>query len=220
MANPSLTLLYNSTGNDIIYAGSGESDGTFYPVISGSYAGTLVFTGGGIDNVYDGDANGTRSATIRPAQPPPGDGYTIIPKTFIEYNAVSSGVLHQVPLAGPDDNRRYPFAVHVSGGNTTSEVYLEAWDTMYHTTCSSTVLSGTNYNGNASMIRAITTTNDYPGTTWSGTPLRGYESRIGLSDLSAVTDGTTLYFNIYIKIPYDCDTFVNMPILSLRYLYS
>jgi hypothetical protein len=214
MAHPTITLLYNSTANDVEYpfSAGGNSNGTFDPVIavsgSATGSGTIVFTGGGIDDVFDGDPKGSRSATIRPSS-----GSTVVPKTFVEQDK-----LYQVPLAGPL-NKRYSFAVYV-GGSTTSELYLEAWDNYNHVTCDSPVLSGTNYNGNVSMIRAITTTTGYPGADWSGTPLRGYESRIGLYGNQYGFTNEVLYFNIYIKIPHDCDTFVNTPVLSLRYLYS
>jgi hypothetical protein len=214
MAHPTITLLYNSTVNDVEYpfSAGGNSDGTFYPVIavSGSATGSgiIVFTGGGIDDIFDGYPKGSRSATIRPET-----GSTVVPKTFIEQE-----VLHQVPLAGPLD-KRYVFAIHVDG-TTTSELYLEAWDNENHVTCDSPVLSGTNYNGNVSMIRVITTTSGYPGTTWSGTPLRGYESRIGLYGNQYGFTNEVLYFNVYISIPFDTITFVSTPVLSLRYLYS
>lgn len=214
MAHPTITLLYNSTANDQLYnfSSGGNSDGTFYPVIAVSGtatgSGTIVFTGGGIDDIYNGAPRGSRSATIRPET-----GSTVVPKTFIEQE-----VLHQVPLAGPLD-KRHVFAVHVDG-TTTSELYLEAWDDTNHVTCNNAVLSGTLYNGNVSMIRAIMTTSGYPGTTWSGTPLKGYESRVGLYGNQWGFTDEVLYFNVYVKIPYDCDTFVNTPVLSLRYLYS
>ena len=125
--------------------------------------------------------------------------------------------MHKVPLAGPH-NYRYVFAVEVDG-STTSDVYLEAWDDTTHTTTDLPVLVGTTSNGNKSMVHAISTTNDYPGDFWVGTPIRGYESRIGLSGVTSLTD-TVLYFNIYVEIPHDSTTFINTPILSLRYLYS
>ena len=225
MAHPTITLLYNSTANDQIYefSSGGNSDGTFYPVIaisgSATGSGTIVFTGGGIDDIYDGAPRGSRSATIRPEA-----GSTVVPKTFIEQE-----VLHQVHLAGPTD-KRYVFAVHVDG-TTTSELYLEAWNDTTHTVFSGcggdpgagyiTVLSGTTYNGNVSMIRAITTTTgNAPPVNWDGVPLRGYESRIGLYGNQWGFTDQVLYFNIYIKVPHDCSTFVNTPVLSLRYLYS
>lgn len=214
MAHPTITLLYNSTANDVEYpfSAGGNSDGTFYPVIavSGTATGSgiIVFTGGGIDDVFDGDPKGSRSATIRPSS-----GSTVVPKSFVEQDK-----LYQVPLAGPL-NKRYVFAVHVNG-TTTSELYLEAWDDTNHVTCNSPVLSGTNYNGNVSMIRAITTTTGYPGVDWSGTPLSGYASRIGLYGNQWGFTNEVLYFNIYIRIPFDTVTFVNTPVLSLRYLYS
>lgn len=211
MAQPVIKLLYNSTANDVEYSFSagGESDGTFYPVISGTCNGTIVFTGGGIEDMCSGTyASGTRSATIRPES-----GSTIVPYTFIEYD----DYMYKVPLAG-SLNKRYVFAVFV-GNSITSKLYLEMWDDTNHVTCNSPVLSGTISNGNTSMVRAITTTYDYPGTDWIGTPLRGYDQRLELSNTSSTTD-SVLYFNVYISIPSDSPTFVSTPVLSLRYLYS
>ena len=211
MAQPTIKLLYNSTVNDVEYTFSagGNSDGTFYPVISGTCNGTIVFTGGGIESMASGTyASGTRSATIRPES-----GSTVVPYTFIEYD----DYMYKVPLAGCH-NYRYVFAVYI-GGSITSKLYLESWDDLTHTTTNLPVLSGTISNGNVSLIKAKTTTYDYPGNLWTGTSLKGYESRIELSNISSVSD-TVLYFNIYVEIPFDSETFVNMPILSLRYLYS
>ena len=216
MAHPTIKLLYNSTANDVEYtwANGGNSDANFDLVISTAsgvtQSGTrIVFTGGGIEDMCSGTyPSGTRSATIRPEA-----GNTIVPYTFIE----NETGMYRVPIAGLV-NKRYVFAIYI-GGSTTSELYLEAWDSTLHITCDSPVLSGTISNGNVSMIRAIRTTDGYPGDLWTGTPLRGYESRVGLSNLSSITD-TTLYFNIYVEIPYDSSTFVNTPVLSLRYLYS
>lgn len=211
MAQPTIKLLYNSTVNDVEYTFSagGNFDGTFYPVISGTCNGTIVFTGGGIESMASGTyASGTRSATIRPES-----GSTVVPYTFIEYD----DYMYKVPLAGCH-NYRYVFAVYI-GGSITSKLYLESWDDLTHTTTNLPVLSGTISNGNVSLIKAKTTTYDYPGNLWTGTSLKGYESRIELSNISSVSD-TVLYFNIYVEIPFDSETFVNMPILSLRYLYS
>jgi hypothetical protein len=214
MAQPTIKLLYNSTANDVEYtfSAAGNSDGTFNPVIAVSGtatgSGTVVFTGGGIEPMASGIYPvGTRSATIRPES-----GTTVIPYTFIEQD-----FMYKVPLAGPS-NYRYCFAVYL-GGSITSKLYLEAWDDFTHTTTNLPVLLGTTSNSNVSFIKAKTTTYDYPGSLWTGTPLRGYESRIELSNVSSVSN-TVLYFNIYVEIPSDCETFVNMPVLSLRYLYS
>ena len=215
MAQPTIKLLYNSTASsDVEYTWSagGNSDGTFNPVIAVSGtatgSGTIVFTGGGIEPMASGTyPKYTRSATIRPES-----GTTIIPYTFVEQD-----FMYKVPLAGCH-NYRYVFAVYI-GGSITSKLYLEAWDDSTHTTTNLPVLLGTISNGNVSLIKAKTTTYDYPGDLWAGTPLRGYESRVELSNVSSVTD-TVLYFNIYVEIPSDCETFVNIPVLSLRYLYS
>jgi len=213
MSQPTIKLLYNSTANDVEYnfSAGGNSDGTFYPVISGTCNGTIVFTGGGIEDMCSGTyASGTRSATIRPES-----GSTIVPYTFIEYD----DYMYRVPLAGCH-NYRYAFAVYV-GGTITSKLYLEAWDDMTHTTTNLPVLSGTLSNNYTSFIKAKTTTYDYPGDFWhtSATSLRGYSNRIELSNVSSVSD-TVLYFNICIEIPHDSSTFVSIPVLSLRYLYS
>ena len=209
MSQPDITLYFNNTDSDIAY--DATSSGVYFPVIttiSGTtYSGTIVFTGGGLNVVTDGDPVGTRSATIRPEA-----GYLIIPTTFIEQE-----VMHAVPLAGPH-NYRYVFAVEIIG-STTSDVYLEAWDDITHTSTVSPVLAGTQSNGYTSMVHAISTTNDYPGDLWDGTKIRGYESRVALYGSTAISD-TILYFNIYIKIPFDSQTFISTPVISLRYLYS
>lgn len=214
MAQPTIKLLYNSTANDVEYTFSagGGSDGTFDPVlaVSGTATGSgiIVFTGGGIEDMASGTyPQYTRSATIRPES-----GTTVVPYTFIEQD-----YMYRVPIAGCH-NHRYVFAVYI-GGSITSKLYLEAWDDLTHTTTNLPVLLGTTSNGSVSLIKAKTTTYDYPGDFWTGTSLRGYESRIELSNVSSVSD-TVLYFNVYIEIPYDCETFVNTPVLSLRYLYS
>ena len=209
MSQPTIDLYYNSSSNDVVF--NTTNSGLYTPVnitISGiDYDGTIVFTGGGIDTVSEGDPIGTRSATVRPES-----GTLVVPLTFVEQE-----VMHQVPLAGPHNNR-YVFAVEVIG-STTSDVYLEAWDDITHTSTILPVLSGTVSNGNKSMVKAIATTNAYPGNFWTGTSIRGYESRIALAGSSVITD-TVLYFNIYVEVPHDSTTFINTPVLSLRYLYS
>ena len=209
MSKPSIQLYYNSTANDVVF--DPTASGIFFPVtdtISGvTYSGTIVFTGGGIDDVHDGDPAGTRSATVKPES-----GSLVVPYTFVEQD-----VLHLVPLAGVH-NYRYVFGVKVDG-YTTSDVYLEAWDDLTHTTTDLPVLSGTLSNGHESMVHAISTTHGYPGDFWVGTKLRGYEARVALYGSTSMND-VILYFNIYVEIPYDSPTFVNTPVLSLRYLYS
>ena len=209
MSQPNVILYYNNTDNDVVY--NPTSSGVYIPVnttISGvTYSGIVVFTGGGIDTVVEGDAPGTRSATVKPES-----GSLVVPWTFVEQE-----VMHSVPLAGPH-NYRYVFAVEVIG-TTTSDIYLEAWDDITHTTTDLPIFVGTPGNGYLSMIHAVSTTNDYPGDFWVGTCIRGYDSRVALAGVTSITD-TTLYFNIYVEIPYDCSTFINTPILSLRYLYS
>lgn len=209
MSQPSITLHYNNTSSDIPY--DPTSSGVYIPVVSTvsgtTYSGTIVFTGGGIDEVREGDPIGTRSATVRPES-----GSLVVPTTFVEQE-----VMHQVPLAGIH-NHRYVFAVQVDG-STTSDVYLEAWDDLTHTTTDLPVLAGTASNSNESMVHAISTTGSYPGDFWVGTRIRGYGSRIGLYGSTSMTD-VILYFNIYVEIPFDSPTFINTPILSLRYLYS
>ena len=132
--------------------------------------------------------------------------------------------MYNVALAGKNTNR-YVFGVYVDG-EITSDLYLEAWDDDSFATTTSPVLAGTTAYPQ-SMINAIRTTASgaaagWTGATASGTSqsnyLRGYDNRVRLAgDDSSINE--TLYYNMYVSLPYDAGLFHGTPIIGFRYLY-
>jgi len=226
MVAPTLYFLYNITTNDIPYTGTGSPNSQWKLVtISGAQPDIKVFTGGGINNGLTTPTApyGSRDATIRPLT-----GRLPIPQTYIE--TVSDNIMYNVPLAGRTTNR-YVFGVYVKG-QITSDLYLEAWDNANFTTYGLPVLSGTNDYPD-SMVNAIATTNQTPITNWTGTTLsggwlmpvsgtgvclRGSDSRLRLKGSDSINN-ETLYYNMYIHLPYDAELFHNQPVEAFRYLY-
>ena len=223
MSFPNINFIYNTTLNDVPYAYSGGPD-TNFTVISGSNLSSykLIFTGGGILGTLPTPtcASGTRDATIKPTL----QSY-VIPQTYVE----DSTTMYNVPMAGFGgalyQPYRYVFGLYVDG-ETTSDIYIEAWDDFSFSTYNMEVLQGTTNNGFNSMINAIRTTLATPPwhPKWSGSDdgaayLRGDVERVALSNSSSVSN-EALYFNIYIELPTDCTTFHNTPAISFRYLYS
>lgn len=214
MSEPTLTFIYNKTATDSSYASAPGN----YGVISTSID-TVVFTGGGIDDVDKGMgdltlASGTRSATIRPSS-----AAYVIPYTYVE----SGANMYRVPLCGQNTGR-YVFGVSIAG-TMNSDLYLEAWDDNTFSTYNLPVLSGTANSSYESYVNAIRTTHQEPQTMdWDGGDagaayLRGQSDRVGLDNSSSITD-KEVYFNIYIKLETDTQTFHNTPILGFRYLYT
>ena len=227
MAFPSIYFLYNKGVNDTPYPYEYIEPGTSvddWVSVSGTelinY--TMVFTGGGILGTLPTPtcASGTRDATIKPTL----TSY-VIPQTYIE----DSSIMTNVPMAGFGGVNywpyRYVFGLHIDG-ETTSDIFLEAWDDFTFSTTNLEVLQGTtNSNGN-SFINAIRTTYNTPPwhPQWSGADseaeyLRGTEGRLRLKNTSSVSN-EVLYFNLYIRLEADCSVFFNTPALSFRYLYS
>lgn len=216
MAEPTITFLYNSSGADAAYGGTGSADANF-DIININSA-TLVFTGGGIDDTVlttPTCASGTRSATIRPSV----SSY-VIPETYVE----QSSLMYHCPLPGYNVNR-YCMCVYVNG-TATSDVYLEAWDDNSFSTTNLAVLQGSANSSNESYINAIRTTGAAPpwGPGWDGNDsgaafLKGTSDRIPLANASSVTD-QDLYYNIYVRLETDSSTFHNQPVLAFRYLYT
>lgn len=220
MSEPTLKFIYNKSTNDTAFNRYLPSDPN-YGVLNTSVD-TIVFTGGGIDDVDKnmGDltlASGTRSATIRPSA----TSY-IIPYTYVE----SGAWMYRVPLAGQQylgQPRRYVFGVSISG-TMNSDLYLEAWDDNSFSTYNLPVLSGTSNSSNNSYVNAIRTTDATPPGGWTGgnavgAYLRGQSNRVGLSGGSSLTD-EEVYFNIFIQLETDTVTFHNTPVLTFRYLYT
>jgi len=226
MSEPKLSFFYNRTLTDTPYTGIGEPTTQWSKItISGVMSHRKIFTGGGINNgISTPEAPwGSRDATLRPSI-----GRIPIPQTFIE--PIFSGNMVHVPLAGKTTGR-YVFAVHVDG-EITSDLYLEAWDDDNYISYTSPVLSGT-LTYPDSMITAISTFNAAPPPNWEGVTLsgsadvppngkgvclRGSNSRVRLKGTDNILN-ETLYYNIYVNLPFDSPLFHNQPIEAFRYLY-
>lgn len=223
---PMLSFIYNTGTNDTAYTGVGSPMGDWkvMSMVSGTNIVTdkMVFTGGGILGTLPVPtcASGTRDATIKPTL-----ASYVIPQTYIE----TSTLMYNVPMAGFGGDSyapfRYVFGVYING-TMNSDLYLEAWDDNSFSTTSLEVLQGTANNGNVSMINAVRTTNFEPpwSPEWSGSDargayLRGVTNRLPLANASSISN-QAVYYNIYIRLPIDCTTFHNMPVLGFRYLYT
>lgn len=222
MSEPYLKFVYNHSETDTEYDfDTGNANWrTITPGVD-----TVIFTGGGIDDWYEGVSNtandtlasGTRSPTIRPAVTS-----FVIPYTFME----SGSLMYRIPLAGHNTNR-YVFGVSVSG-TIQGNCYLEGWDDYTFSTYALPVFVGSANSSNESYVNAIRTTNQSPpwGPGWSGSDtgaayLRGDSKRVGLrTPAQEEIVNEMLFFNIYIRLETDSVTFHNTPVLGFRYLYS
>jgi hypothetical protein len=219
MSEPTVTFAFNHDGIDTPwgYAGGNEEDPNQNGWMEISPATDLVvFTGGGILGLLPTPtcASGTRDATIRPSV----SSY-VIPQTYVEKDA-----MYNAPLTGHNANR-YAMGVYIKG-TMTSDLYLEAWDDNSFSTTNLEILTGTTNSSNNSFVNAIRTTLVEPpwGPGWSGSDtgaafLRGVTNRVGLNNTSTITN-STVYYNIYIRLPVDCSTFHVFPVLGFRYLYT
>lgn len=217
MAEPYIKFVYNKGISDTAYSfyGSNPDWGTIQPGLD-----TVVFTGGGIDDVDKGMgsntlSSGTRSATIRPST-----SSFVIPYTYVE----SGTSMYRVSLAGHNTSR-YAFGVSVSG-TANSDMYLEAWDDITFSTTLSPILQGTANSSNKSYVNAIRTTYSEPpwNPGWSGADpgaayLRGTSERVALKNASSITN-EVLFFNVYVRLQTDTSTFHETPVFGFRYLYT
>jgi len=225
VSEPILSFLYNHGSSDATpYGGNGGASAPWQLISvttsGGATPDTLVFTGGGINAFLPTPTAtyGAREATIRPLV----DALTI-PQAYIESEA--DVIMYNVPLAGKNTNR-YVFGVYIDG-EITSDLYLEAWDDNSFSTTTSPALAGTSAYP-YSMINAIRTTDEgadddtWTGATYSGTSrsnyLKGYDSRVRLAGDDS-TINSTLYYNMYVSLPYDAALFHGTPVISFRYLY-
>ena len=176
----------------------------------------IAITGGGILGTLPVPtvAKGTRDATIRPSI----TSY-VIPQIYVE----KTDMMYICQHAGHNVHR-YAFGVYIKG-HMTSDLYLEAFDSNDFSTTDLQLLTGTPNSNFNSYINAIRTTYSeppwHPG--WSGLDdgaafLRGTEHRVGLNNSSTITD-SAVFYNIYVRLETDCDTFHSFPILGFRYLY-
>lgn len=222
MAEPFLKFVYNHSDTDTPYDFH-TGNANWREITPG--VDSVIFTGGGIDDFYEGISNtaldtlasGTRSPTIRPAVTS-----FVIPYTFME----SGSTMYRIPLAGHNTNR-YVFGVSVSG-TIEGNCYLEAWDDFTFTTYALPVLDGSANSSSESYVNAIRTTDQSPpwAPGWDGNStgaafVRGDSSRVGLG-APPVTDinDDVLFFNVYIRLETDSVTFHNTPVFGFRYLYT
>ena len=226
MAEPYLKFVYNHSDTDSSY-GFYTGNANWRTITPG--VDTTIFTGGGIDDWYEGVsdtaqltlASGTRSPTIRPSVTS-----FVIPYTFME----SGSTMYRIHLAGHNNNS-YMFGVSVSG-TIQGNCYLEAWDDFTFSTDALEVLQGSTNSSNESYVNAMNVewakaANGglvlYP---WDGNTagcafLRGSGDRLGLGT-PPVTNITNevLFFNVYIQLETDSPTFHNTPVFGFRYLYT
>ena len=226
MAAPSLSFIYN-TGADTVYSGTGGADGDWRVIDVAGVPDLKIFTGGGIQGTLPvpTTAAGSRDATVRPST-----GSYVVPQIYIE--DTSGGIMYHVPLASGNPNtNRYVFGVYVDG-TITSDLYLEYWDDNTFSSTDSPVLSGTVSNSNVSMVNAIRTTHAAPPGSWYGgtathdgksydsaSYLKGFNDKLRLMGEDSVVN-EAVYFNMYLRIPYDTELFHETPVEAYRYLYS
>jgi hypothetical protein len=211
MAQPSVTVLFNLSSNDVVCSNP-AGDANFSILDTGD---KLVWRSA---QRLDGDTYADpKYPVVRPVS-----GSKEAEKTFMIDS--SANKYEQIPLAGTTGggqsggNTRYVFAAYVDGA-TEAAPYLECWNTSAHLLANGSFLGGgTPAN---SLIRAIATTNGAPGSaTWTGTPLSGEDSRVAL-DTGALTGAKYLYWNCKLYIP---STFTpaqsSVYVTAIRILYS
>jgi hypothetical protein len=97
------------------------------------------------------------------------------------------------------------------------------WDDITFSTISIPTLDGS-INYPHSVFNAISTTNEAPPESWSGTTtsgavcLAGYIDRLRLKDTDEIQN-ECLYYSMYAAIPWDLAFTHDTPIESYRYLY-
>lgn len=140
-----------------------------------------------------------------------------IPKLYLWDN--SAGLFRLIPLA-TNGAYRYVFCVRFTGtGGTMSEPKLEIWDdTNYNTNILVCLGIGTE---DDSFIHAIETLiGGTPPDNWEGTKISGTQN-LGLYGSIPLSEPVDLYFNLYIKIPYNINRQEKeTPIFCIQYLYG
>lgn len=156
----------------------------------------LIFSAGS-DVVADGEALPSQSELISAGVVLTGS--EIILDDYFLADA-SANLLREIDLMGNQDTQ-YVLAFDFDA-ETASEPVLEFWDDSDLDSVDSTILgSGT---PSQSFIKGVTTTNDSPGTNWTGSALAGSGSGnfLYLNDQDgALTGAATLYCNLKVVIP-------------------
>ncbi len=210
MGAPAITILWNSTSNNVANTGGASGDSNWK--IFNNTNDQIAFLGGGTD---DQDPNTGKDVFVIPES-----GNQEAPKQFV--NDYSASKWDRVFLAGSDadqgggGNYRFAYAAYVDG-TTASAPVLQAWDSTTHTTTNLAVLgSGTPAD---SMIRAVSTRAVAPGASWAGTPIAGASNTVAL-DTTAITNSENLYWNMRLLVPSTADPFTSSPILAIYVTYA
>jgi len=212
MSAPTVIFLYNNSQNEVPNTGGVNGDANFVPM--DSLNDKLAFLG---DQTEDGDVNTSKSVFIIPES-----GSKEIPRQFV--NNYKESRWDRVWLAGSNadqgggGNYRYAYGFYIDG-TTASVPILQAWDSTSHSTYNLEVLgSGTPDN---SLIKAVSTTDAFPGDEWAGTPLAGGggENSITLAT-GALNSPQMVYFNLRLLVPSNVSSFSEQPILCLYLTFS
>ena len=212
MSAPNVTILWNSSQNDTVNTGGASGDSNWK--VLDPLNDRIAFLGSGTS---DQDSNSSKSVFTIPES-----GNKEVPKQFV--NDYDQSVWDRVWLAGSnaDDggggDNRYVYGAYIDG-TTASTPVLQAWDTTAHATYVLEVLgSGTPAN---SMLRAVATTNESPGDSWSGTPLAGDGGSNTIElDTGPIGSSKMVYWNMRLLIPSSANAFSTNPVISLYLTYS
>lgn len=222
MSEPILTFLYNYSDTDIAYGGTGGEYGEWKAIKlatgSGISADVKVYTGGGIHQslATPTEVFGRREATLKPVT-----GLYPVPQIYIE--SAEDMIMYHVPLAsGQPNSNRYVFGVYIDG-EIESDLYLEMWDDITFSTTNIPTLSGS-ISYPHSCFNAIRTTDTSPDAMWTGAStnaeyLAGYNHRLRLKGVDNIIN-ETVYYSMYVAIPWDLVFTHDTPVETYRYLYT
>jgi len=212
MSAPTISILWNSSLNDVVNTGAADGDSNWKPF--DPLNDKIAFLG---SDTEDQDSNSSKDTFTIPES-----GNQEVPKQFV--NDYSESKWDRVWLAGSNadqgggGNYRYVYGIYVDG-TTSSVPVLQAWDSTAHNTYNLEVL-GSGTPGN-SMIRAVATTNAAPGDSWAGTPLAGdgIVNTIEL-DTGPINASKMIYWNMRLLVPSTANPFSANPVLSLYITYA
>ncbi len=142
---------------------------------------------------------------------------TVTKCLLMDYSHDVGGAYYTHLVIGMSLNKRYVYCFSFDGA-TAMIPRLEAWDDATHTTIAKNVLGALTPAN--SMVKAVMTTNAFPGAGWVGTAIAGAANYIEL-DIAALTIAKDLYANLKIVIPTAYSTpAVETFVLTIRYTYA
>jgi len=212
MSAPNVTILWNSSSNNVANSGGAAGDGNWN--VFDTVNDQIGFLGSGTD---DQDPTTGKDVFVIPEA-----GNQEVPKQFI--NDYSETKWDRVWLAGSNADQggggdyRFAYGAYIDG-TTASAPVLQAWDSTAHTTTNLAVLGGGTPAD--SMLRAVSTRAYPPGDEWAGTPLAGSGgSNTVALDTTAIIAPEMVYWNMRLLIPSDASPFASNPILSIYMTYA